>query len=80
MLLIINYLKAPATGPASKADTIIHEGTHFPQVIGWVKIALVQGYSTWLTCLYSTEDYAYGESDSLSLARSNPTNAVYNAE
>ncbi|CAE6379643.1 unnamed protein product [Rhizoctonia solani] len=55
------FWTAPATGPASKADTIIHEGTHFPQVIG-------------------TEDYAYGESDSLSLARSNPTNAVYNAD
>ncbi|CAE6526718.1 unnamed protein product [Rhizoctonia solani] len=43
------------------ADTIIHEGTHFTQVLG-------------------TDDYAYGQSACLSLASSNPTNAVYNAD
>ena len=42
-------------------STIIHEGTHFPQVLG-------------------TDDYTYGESSCKSLAKSNPTNAVYNAE
>ncbi|CAE6469544.1 unnamed protein product [Rhizoctonia solani] len=55
------FWSAPSTGAASKADTIIHEGTHFPPVLG-------------------TEDYAYGQSNCLSLARSNPTNAVYNAD
>ncbi|KAF8754729.1 Lysine-specific metallo-endopeptidase [Rhizoctonia solani] len=55
------FWSAPETGAASKADTIIHEGTHFPPVIG-------------------TSDYAYGQSNCLALARSNPTNAVYNAD
>ncbi|KAG8741932.1 hypothetical protein FRC11_014576 [Ceratobasidium sp. 423] len=56
-----NFWNVPATGAGSRADTIIHEGTHFTQVLG-------------------TNDYAYGQSACLSLARSNPTNAVYNAE
>ncbi|KAG8957993.1 hypothetical protein FRC03_009549, partial [Tulasnella sp. 419] len=55
------FWTAPATGALSKQDTIIHEGTHFPQVLG-------------------TDDYAYGQSACKSLARSNPTNAVYNAD
>ncbi|KAG9098536.1 hypothetical protein FRC06_006243 [Ceratobasidium sp. 370] len=55
------FWNAPATGAGSRADTIIHEGTHFTQVLG-------------------TDDYAYGQSSCLSLAKSNPTNAVYNAE
>ncbi|CAE6509038.1 unnamed protein product [Rhizoctonia solani] len=55
------FWTAPATGAGSRADTIIHEGTHFTQVLG-------------------TDDYAYGQSACLSLASSNPTNAVYNAE
>uniref|UniRef100_A0A0W0FUJ8 Lysine-specific metallo-endopeptidase domain-containing protein n=1 Tax=Moniliophthora roreri TaxID=221103 RepID=A0A0W0FUJ8_MONRR len=42
-------------------STIIHKGTHFPQVLG-------------------TDDYTYSESSCKSLARSNPTNAVYNAD
>ncbi|KAG9126741.1 hypothetical protein FRC07_002148, partial [Ceratobasidium sp. 392] len=53
-------VKAPATGTSSKADTLIHEGTHFIQVLG-------------------TSDYAYGQARCLSLAESNPTNAIYNA-
>ncbi|KAF8899684.1 hypothetical protein CPB85DRAFT_1439908 [Mucidula mucida] len=28
------YWNAPATGAGSRADTIIHEGTHFPEVLG----------------------------------------------
>ncbi|KAK0244887.1 hypothetical protein EDD85DRAFT_215286 [Armillaria nabsnona] len=28
------YWQCPATGSASRADTIIHEGTHFPQILG----------------------------------------------
>lgn len=28
------FWRAPATGSGSRADTIIHEGTHFPQVLG----------------------------------------------
>ncbi|KIY61772.1 zincin [Cylindrobasidium torrendii FP15055 ss-10] len=28
------YWNAPATGSGSRADTIIHEGTHFPQILG----------------------------------------------
>ncbi|KAF9016861.1 zincin [Hymenopellis radicata] len=28
------YWNAPATGSGSRADTIIHEGTHFPEVLG----------------------------------------------
>ncbi|KAF8754771.1 Lysine-specific metallo-endopeptidase [Rhizoctonia solani] len=55
------FWTAPATGAGSRADTIIHEGTHFTQVLG-------------------TDDYAYGQSACLSLASSNPTNAVYNAD
>lgn len=55
------FWQAPATGSGSRADTIIHEGTHFTQVLG-------------------TDDYAYGESACKSLAKSNPTNAVYNAD
>ncbi|KAI3595039.1 extracellular protease [Moniliophthora roreri] len=55
------YWNVPTTGSGSRADTIIHEGTHFPQVLG-------------------TDDYTYGESSCKSLARSNPTNAVYNAD
>lgn len=55
------FWNAPATGAGSRADTIIHEGTHFTQVLG-------------------TDDYAYGQSACLSLAASNPTNAVYNAD
>ncbi|QRV78565.1 peptidyl-Lys metalloendopeptidase [Ceratobasidium sp. AG-Ba] len=55
------FWNAPATGAGSRADTIIHEGTHFTQVLG-------------------TNDYAYGQSACLSLAKSNPTNAVYNAD
>ncbi|QRV93188.1 peptidyl-Lys metalloendopeptidase [Ceratobasidium sp. AG-Ba] len=55
------FWAAPATGAGSRADTIIHEGTHFTQVLG-------------------TDDYTYGQSSCLSLARSNPTNAVYNAD
>ncbi|KAG8789538.1 hypothetical protein FRC12_013387 [Ceratobasidium sp. 428] len=55
------FWSAPATGAGSRADTIIHEGTHFTQVLG-------------------TDDYTYGQSSCLSLAKSNPTNAVYNAD
>ncbi|CAE6448892.1 unnamed protein product [Rhizoctonia solani] len=55
------FWSAPATGAGSRADTIIHEGTHFTQVLG-------------------TDDYVYGQSGCLSLAKSNPTNAVYNAD
>ncbi|KAK7046104.1 hypothetical protein VNI00_007105 [Paramarasmius palmivorus] len=55
------YWNVATTGSGSRADTIIHEGTHFRQVLG-------------------TNDYTYGESSSKSLARSNPTNAVYNAD
>ncbi|CAE6526722.1 unnamed protein product [Rhizoctonia solani] len=55
------FWTAPATGAGSRADTIIHEGTHFTQVLG-------------------TDDYVYGQSGCLSLAKSNPTNAVYNAD
>ncbi|KAG8741424.1 hypothetical protein FRC10_002871 [Ceratobasidium sp. 414] len=58
---VLNSFSAPATGAGSRADTIIHEGTHFTQVLG-------------------TDDYTYGQSSCLSLAKSNPTNAVYNAE
>ncbi|KAK0185414.1 hypothetical protein F5146DRAFT_180093 [Armillaria mellea] len=28
------YWQCPATGSGSRADTIIHEGTHFPQILG----------------------------------------------
>ncbi|KAK0222392.1 hypothetical protein IW262DRAFT_1448336 [Armillaria fumosa] len=28
------YWECPATGSGSRADTIIHEGTHFPQILG----------------------------------------------
>jgi hypothetical protein len=42
-------------------STIIHEGTHFDDVLG-------------------TDDYVYGQSDCKALAKSNPTDAVYNAE
>ncbi|CAE6517535.1 unnamed protein product [Rhizoctonia solani] len=55
------FWKAPATGAGSRADTIVHEGTHFTQVLG-------------------TDDHAYGQPECLSLAQSNPTNAVYNAD
>ncbi|KAG8698898.1 hypothetical protein FRC09_006951 [Ceratobasidium sp. 395] len=55
------FWNAPATGAGSRADTIIHEGSHFTQVLG-------------------TDDHAYGQDSCLSLAKSNPTNAVYNAE
>ncbi|KDQ12121.1 hypothetical protein BOTBODRAFT_189398 [Botryobasidium botryosum FD-172 SS1] len=55
------FWNAPATGAGSRADTIIHEGTHFPQILG-------------------TDDYAYGQSSCKSLAKSNPANAVYNAD
>ncbi|KAK1225212.1 hypothetical protein PQX77_011892 [Marasmius sp. AFHP31] len=55
------YWDIATTGSRSRADTIIHEGTHFPQVLG-------------------TDDYAYGEDPCKTLARDNPTDAVYNAD
>ncbi|KAL0564815.1 hypothetical protein V5O48_017226 [Marasmius crinis-equi] len=55
------YWNVATTGSGSRADTIIHEGTHFPQVLG-------------------TDDVTYGESSCKSLARSNPAQAVNNAD
>lgn len=55
------YWNVPNTGSGSRADTIIHEGSHFTQVLG-------------------TEDYTYGEANSKNLARSSPTQAIYNAD
>ncbi|KAK1225215.1 hypothetical protein PQX77_008950 [Marasmius sp. AFHP31] len=55
------YWQVATTGPGSRADTLIHEGTHFNRILG-------------------TNDYAYGQSSCKTLARSNPNNAVYNAD
>ncbi|KAH7338326.1 hypothetical protein B0J17DRAFT_553604, partial [Rhizoctonia solani] len=55
------FWAALPAGAGSKADTIIHEGTHFNQILG-------------------TADYAYGQRECLNLARTNPANAVYNAD
>ncbi|KAF9259016.1 zincin [Marasmius fiardii PR-910] len=55
------YWQVATTGSGSRADTIIHEGTHFPQVLG-------------------TDDVTYGESNCKALARSNPAQAVNNAD
>ncbi|KAL1740844.1 hypothetical protein HDZ31DRAFT_67522 [Schizophyllum fasciatum] len=55
------FWQAPSTGSGSRADTIIHEGTHFPEVLG-------------------TDDVTYGESSCKALARSNPAQAVNNAD
>ncbi|KAG7086021.1 hypothetical protein E1B28_003543 [Marasmius oreades] len=55
------YWNVATTGSGSRADTIIHEGTHFPQVLG-------------------TDDVTYGEASCKALAKSNPAQAVNNAD
>ncbi|KAJ8075549.1 hypothetical protein PM082_021179 [Marasmius tenuissimus] len=55
------YWGVASTGPGSRADTLIHEGTHFAQVL-------------------DTSNYAYVQTNCKNLARSNPNNAVYNAD
>jgi peptidyl-Lys metalloendopeptidase len=47
--------------PSERAETIVHELSHFSRIAG-------------------TNDYTYGRSSCQSLARSNPTNAIRNAD
>ncbi|TFL03589.1 hypothetical protein BDV98DRAFT_564469 [Pterulicium gracile] len=55
------FWDSPATGPGSRADTLIHEGTHFDEVLG-------------------TRDTVYGEERCIDLARTDPGEAVWNAD
>ncbi|KAJ8075548.1 hypothetical protein PM082_021178 [Marasmius tenuissimus] len=59
--LCAGYWQVGTTGPGSRADTLIHEGTHFTRILG-------------------TDDFTYGQSSCKALARSNPNNAVHNAD
>ncbi|KAF8747477.1 Lysine-specific metallo-endopeptidase, partial [Rhizoctonia solani] len=62
---VLGSFSAPATGPGSKADTIIHEGTHFSKILGTRDYAYGQhesldlAQSSPINAVYNADNHAF---------------------
>jgi peptidyl-Lys metalloendopeptidase len=75
------FWQAPTTGTDSKGGTLIHEVSRSYQLL--LNQTLTVGYivkSSHFTANAGTEDYVYGQSAAKSLAKSNPNEAIENAD
>lgn len=73
------FWDAPATGTDSKAGTLVHESSHFTNIGSTGKNRILPKPAHF-SLSAAVDDWAYGQSAAKSLAISNPTRAVDNAD